>query len=316
MNRPVNIKRFFRYLTSRILADVFFLAGGVYVLKTLLRNKKVLIILNYHNFSKYNNYNIKRGSILETGYAKSFEKQIRFLRRHFNFCYPEEFYGANCRSSINLLITFDDGYKDNFDIALPVLSRNNASTIFFLTTSFIGTENWLWHDKLRFLVSIGEFDQKKAEDILLEINAGINPARDTVDNVNNSFPINPPKRIMMNWDEVAEIHKSGFSLGSHTENDSNLDQLDYHAQLSEINHSIEIISVKTGSKCKYIAYPNGLFNDSTLRIARDQEIEFGFSVIPGINKKNTDKLIMKRIGASASDKKSFLLFKIFISVFR
>jgi peptidoglycan/xylan/chitin deacetylase (PgdA/CDA1 family) len=304
------------YFLTKILAYAFFLAGGLYLIKFYFKKKQVLVILNYHNFSKYNNYKIKRGDILETGYNKSFEKQIRFIKRHFNFCYPEEFFIGNCEYGINVLITFDDGYKDNFDIAMPILYRNNASAIFFLTTSFIGTDNWLWHDKVRYLTSTGQFDQKKAEGLLLRMNSGINPDRCVIDCVSSLFPVKSPKRIMLNWDEVTEIWKSGFSLGSHTVSHSILDQLDYNTQLSEIVPSVESISLKTGIKCKYIAYPNGHFNDTTLKIARDHKIEFGFSVEPGINERGTDKLFLRRIGVSASNNKYILVFKIFISMIR
>ena len=63
-----------KYILKTSIAYLFYYFGGVFILKFILRKKNVLYVLNYHNFSKYNNFKICRGSALETGYAKNFEK--------------------------------------------------------------------------------------------------------------------------------------------------------------------------------------------------------------------------------------------------
>src|SRR5690606_2216702 len=103
------MKRRMTYILKEVIGFLFLNFGGVQLLKKSTNGKALLVVLNYHNFSKYNNYKIKRGSLLETGFSVGFEKQIKFLKKHFKFSYPEEFQKNNC--DINILITFDDGYK-------------------------------------------------------------------------------------------------------------------------------------------------------------------------------------------------------------
>jgi peptidoglycan/xylan/chitin deacetylase (PgdA/CDA1 family) len=308
-------KNFFIYLLKQILSYVFFLAGGVYLLKVLFRNKKVLVILNYHNFSKYNNYKIKRGNILETDYVNSFEKQIRFLKKHFSFCYPEEFFDGICVNGINILITFDDGYKDNFDYALPILKANNTSAIFFLTTAFIGTDKWIFHDKVRLLIVKGILSLSEGERHLLKINNGqvIDPSfRQYVDTKFTSWN---PKRIMMNWQEATSISMNGFGLGSHTQNHVLLPSLNKEQQKAELEVSKQCIELEIKGMCKYLAYPNGAFDNNTLNLMDDNRIEFGFTTIPGANTSVTHKKTLKRIGVNASDTIQLLTVKIFNCLF-
>ena len=67
--------------------------------------------------------------------------------------HPEEFFEGQPKNGLSLLITFDDGYKDNYDIAFPILKHYRAKAVFFVATSIIGTKQWLLHDRLRLLVT-------------------------------------------------------------------------------------------------------------------------------------------------------------------
>ena len=44
-------------------------------------------------------------------------------------------------------VTFDDGYYDNYEIATPILEKNNLQATFYVTTDFITSNRSLWHDK-------------------------------------------------------------------------------------------------------------------------------------------------------------------------
>lgn len=299
-----------RYFLKQLAGLLFYIVGGVYLLKALFRNKKILVVLNYHNFSKYNNYKIDRGSILETDYAENFERQIVFLKRHFHFCYPEEYFTGNGKKGINILITFDDGYKDNYDLAAPILKKFDAASIFFLATSYMGEDNWLWHDKVRYLIQTGVLDSSEAEGHLRVMNL-----KGTVDSkfklfVDSNFPKEAPKRMMMNWSEVAELHMMLFRFGAHTCNHVVLSELTLFEQNEELRDSSLEIERITDQECDYVAYPNGIYNSDTIKTLDSLKINFGFTTEPGINKINSEKTKLKRIGINASDSIYVLLLKL------
>ncbi|WP_170137094.1 polysaccharide deacetylase family protein [Winogradskyella sediminis] len=270
-----------------------------------------MIVLNYHNFSEYNNYRLKRGKTLKSGYGSNFNKQIRFLNKHFQFSYPNEFFGDKTTSGIHILITFDDGYKDNYDIAFPILKQHNAKVIFFIVTNIIGTNDWLTHDKLRFLVEKKYKSENEVETCLKKMNQGHSIA--TWIKQNENLIAIPEQRLMMNWKEVEEIDKEGFKIAPHTHQHSILSFLDYTKQEGEIQTSIKTLESKLKKICNYFAYPNGLYNADSLNVLNKSAIQYGFTTQPGFNSKENAPLQLKRIGVNASDSIGVLLLKLYLN---
>jgi peptidoglycan/xylan/chitin deacetylase (PgdA/CDA1 family) len=54
-----------------------------------------------------------------------------------------------------LWITFDDGHRSNFDLALPILQRHGLHAVFFITTDWIGRDGFMTEDQLRRLRGAG-----------------------------------------------------------------------------------------------------------------------------------------------------------------
>lgn len=300
---------YLKYFIKSGISELFFLFGGVFWLKYFFRKMPVLFILNYHNFSKYNNYKIKRGNILETGYANNFEKQIRFFNKHFNFCYPEDFFAGKCDKCINVLITFDDGYRDNYNIALPILKKHDAAAVFFITTNFIGSNNWLWHDRVRYLVVEGKINANEAENQLRKMNQGFSVDEAFNDNINTLFD-KAPKRLMMNWSEVKHFSDNGFVIGAHTANHKILSSVGKIEQQNEIQTSINDIKQNLKIETEHFAFPNGLNNQTTLDILEANNIKYAYTTKNGFNQLDNSKMQLKRIGINASDTIGVILLKL------
>jgi peptidoglycan/xylan/chitin deacetylase (PgdA/CDA1 family) len=250
---------------------------------------------------------------LKSNYSKNFEKQISLLNKHFNFLYPNEFFEEEfTQNNINILITFDDGYKDNCSIAYPILKKHNAKAIFFIPTSLIGTNKWLWHDKVYYLISTGVIDFNKATRTLNKMNKQHKVPNSFIKLIDEKFEYKNDTSIMMNWGNVNELFKHGFQIGSHTCNHRILPFLDYEQQETEIKSSMETINKKLKTKCKLLSYPNSLYDKNTLEIVSQLNIGYGFTSRKGINFKYSDRKLLNRIGLKASDSIYVLLFKIFI----
>jgi len=308
------IVQILKYCLKLIFSYLIINLGGIFFLKQLFRNKTSLLIVNYHNFSKYNNYKIKRGNILETGYADNFEKQIRFYKKHFNFCCPEEFFEGKCAKGINVFITFDDGYKDNYDIALPILKKYKAAVVFFITTNFIGSNNWLWHDQVRYLVAIGKINVDEAEYQLKRMNQDF-PVDGAFKNKVETLFQKAPRRLMMNWGEVKQLASNGFLIGAHTANHKVLSSLDKNEQQDEIERSLNAINQNLSIQSVHFAFPNGLYNQSTLDTLSSNKIKYAYTTISGFNQtKNNSKMRLKRIGINASDTIGVILLKLLRSI--
>jgi len=307
------IKRIIVLIFKETLGFIVRFTGMLYLIKLLNKKNEMYFVFNYHSFSKYNNYYINVGSILETGYKENFDKQVRFFNKHFLFKYPKEFFSAKV-SLHAALLTFDDGYKDNYDIAFPILSKHKIKSIFFIVSSLIDTNGMLMHDKIRLLVQEGRLDSKFLT-IPSKINEGINGySKEIIDQVNQEFKkLNLDKRILMNTNEIKEIHKAGFKIGVHTHSHTALNFLDYESQKFEIESSIRILKSFL-EEINFIAYPNGLYNEDTIKLNNSLNIDYGFTTINGFNTKTTHKNKIKRIGVNVSDSINVVSLKILNSI--
>ena len=307
-------KGLFLSVAKKIISFIFYIFGGIYLLKNKTKKTPLLVVFNYHSFSKYNNYRFKRGQITETGYQKTFEKQLKFIQKHFNVCNPKDFYNSKQQNGISIFLTFDDGYKDNYDIAFPLLKKHNIPAAFFIVTSLPDTKDWLFHDKLRFLIQKGIIQGDEAELVLRKLNRGEDLKGEFVQKVENELKNFDLPRLMMNWNEILEIDRSGFFVGSHTHRHKPLLFLNSGRREDELNTSIELLSKKLNKEITHFAYPNGLYDDNCSNMIENTSLQFVYTTNPGINKQKDSPYEIKRIGINASDSIGIILMKMYLSI--
>lgn len=296
---------------KQIMSVAARLFGGIYLLKWLLRRKKVLIVFNYHNFSNYNNSIDKSGKLTESGFAAEFERQVAFFDRHFQFNDPENFYRSTEKSGKpDLFLTFDDGYLDNYTIAFPTLKKYGVKAAFFIVSDLTDTNNWLDHDKLRYLASEQQLDTVEVEAVLKRMNKGIAIGESFRKRCDQLFDAIPGHRLMMNWKEIGELADAGFIIGSHTHTHAPLLFLDEQDRSYQLEKSIEVIQSKIGRKVNHFAYPNGLLDDKCEAILNQHAIEFAYTTQNGVNHQSDAPLTLKRIGINASDSIGLIILKV------
>ncbi|MBN3039331.1 MAG: polysaccharide deacetylase family protein [Candidatus Omnitrophica bacterium] len=111
-------------------------------------------ILMYHRIDK-------RGEVSSLSVSPSnFEKQMAFLAKHkYNVISLDEFAKAkkqgSCLPRNTVVITFDDGYEDNYKIAFPILKKHNIPAIIFVIVDVIGSEGYLSYSQIAEMVSSG-----------------------------------------------------------------------------------------------------------------------------------------------------------------
>lgn len=110
------------------------LAGGVGLYALQFRSKMVVMA-----FHRVNDQLAEDG--LTCG-SEKFTEFCEFFREHFSVVpLPEQIAGCRAGKDLGgtLSITFDDGYRDNFEVAAPILRRLGLPATFFVTTGFIGS---------------------------------------------------------------------------------------------------------------------------------------------------------------------------------
>jgi len=277
--------------------------------------KRHLFILLYHKVSP------QARPLFGTAVAPIvFEKQVRFLRRHYEIVDLQAFsYPRPDTSKDYVAITFDDGYKDNFLHAFPILNRLDIPATIFLATDFIDTCRLLWHDKLAWILynaacppdrtgllqsrlpesmihmieTFFSSEQGHQVRILRSLAAGLKllPAEERDDVLSRLAKIckvirwpGEADRPMLSWEEVKEMFGCGISFGSHTKSHPVLSGLSEHLIREEVSQSKKAIEQHIGIPVTTFAYPYGKkedYSQPVLRILKEEGFSCALSTAVG-----------------------------------
>ena len=253
---------------------------------------------------------------------KTFSLQMEQIHRYFNVLPLEELVERMDRRDVPdraVAITFDDGYKDNFTNAFPVLEQLGLPATIFLTTGAIGSGEWLWHDqvfgafhgtnvneviiegRLYLLRTLGE--KKTALNALLQLLRQLYPAeRDKlIQNVIAQLDLGDQlyfESDKLSWDEVKLMSKNKITFGAHTVTHPILSCMSLEAASQEIMDSKRAIEQQIDSPVRLFAYPNGSrkdFNQSIKDFLQAQEFLCAVTTIWGTNDRGTNLFELKRV---------------------
>jgi len=196
-----------------------------------------------------------------------FRANICFLKRHTNVISIDDYFsGRTLSNKINVVITFDDGYKSWLTCAVPILKEFGLPGIFFITSGFIG-------------LSL----EDETEFVRLNLCKTLNNQR-----ISGS----------LSTEEVKKIVEEGFTVGGHTLKHRNLGKLEDKAQLRyEIVEDKKRLEEITGAKIEYFAYPSGAdFNPKTnlVRILTESGYKGAVTTVPGFNSKKSNPFLLHR----------------------
>lgn len=287
------------------------------MLLRLLLKRPGLYIFNYHNFSTFRNHIWKFGSLFECSSENSFERQLLFFKKHLNSL--DDFgISRNLDNNNFYIVTFDDGYKDNYQIALPLLERYHVPAILFITTGVIGTKKMLWHDRIGYHYENhnrgGIWKQSRLKKgfrkELLELKSLSHAER--IHRV-AVYPDHGKHRLMMNWDEVKKARRKGALIGCHTHTHPILSKMSKQAQADEIDQSFKAFDTYLDERPIFFAYPDGkedTFDKTTIRVLREKGFSFAMTTVFGINRKQRGPFQLRRIGINPSDSIPVLALKL------
>jgi len=297
----------FRNLLLHMLAFVLHYSGLGRGIWKLVRVPG-LYIFNYHGFNTFLCDYRRFGSLFESGYQGRFDRQMRFFKRRL--APIKDFPPRKSElAAFTFCVTFDDGYRDNHSIALPILVKRRIPAVFLVTTGVIGTNDLLWYDRFRWDCEQGaRLRPWNASRLKRRCRRELNErkSRGREDPKASIFPKagDAHPRLMMNWEEVAQASAAGISIGSHTHTHPVLARLDTEGQRREIADSLAVIKQRLGRNADLFAFPDGgrsSYGPETLDLLAEMGINHAFTTIDGVNRDLERPLELKRIGINPSD---------------
>lgn len=302
------------------LLDAAEATGAVALLERLTPDQGVNVV-NYHRVLPLDElFTYTRPQMALS--APTFEAQLDTIAARRGFTPVEHL--SDVAAGGRVAITFDDGYEDNFRIALPLLERFSAPACVFVVTNLIGREDALWWDRVGLglfawwkdgkprplpaglperayrLAKIETFEEARTliSEVLSDLNLASSEARESAAEQAAALvaSLRAP-RTMLTWDEVRAMHRAGVTFGAHTRNHVPLDELDAGTAKEELFGSRADLEARIGPEPHATAaLPRGRLGPLS-----EEELEAGgfrtvMTTDPGVNPTDGRLLIKRRDG--------------------
>ena len=271
------------------------------------KNSDRVFILAYHRVLEK-----KSGFLFDEGVISVspalFEKEIKFCKEYFSpisFGYLKECMEKKKPLPPNpLIVTFDDGYRDNYTNAFPVLQKFEVPATIFLTADYINTDKLFWWDEVSYYMKAQGKSEPDIKNLLRSLKLITDDKRiEAVEDIkkSNKGVSQFSERQALNWEEVKAMSRAGIEFGSHTMSHPVLSKVeDKHELEYEIRQSKKIIEEKIEKEVIVFSYPIGggdSFSSDIKKEVKDAGYSFAVNYIHGVNIINNgfDRFSLKRL---------------------
>jgi len=313
---------------KKAVAGIFQYSG----LFSLLRKfpSHSLVVLNYHRIRE----NMHQSSRFDDDVffgpdAETFQAQMKWLKSNSDVLSECDL--LSCLTCMKFparpsLVTFDDGYEDNYSIAYPILRALQVPAIYFIATEMVESRQLRWWDLIAYCVK----QTRKREISLLGEKYAIQPgglecirvlhavmkkrkAAETAHLIEELFSIcdvefpslDLQSREIMTWDQIKEVDRNGISIGAHSHQHKVLSTMTKEDQYEDLAICKKLLEERLGRTVRTLAYPVGApdaFSETTMAAARAAGFEIAFSYMGGRPKeiKQMDLFAFPRVAAPES----------------
>ncbi|MFM1987612.1 MAG: hypothetical protein RJA99_569 [Pseudomonadota bacterium] len=233
-----------------------------------------------------------------------------------------------------LSITFDDGYLDNLRVAAPILRAVGVPASFYVTVGGLDTPPPFWWDRVTHAVRTGarrtplssaELElpgQTRSwstapmsrgalvESLLAELwrlpEHAVPKAVSAIERALCADPApGPTLPSRMDRDQVRALHAQGFEIGAHSVEHVNLCLRDPVGMRAEMLESRAELERTLAAPVSGFAYPGGHLDEPVVECARACGFDYALTTLTGTNRKDTDPMRLRRVGAPDADLPDF-----------
>ena len=215
-------------------------------------------------------------------------------------------------------ITFDDGYADNFKVAMPILQQHGLTATFFIATGFLNGGR-MWNDTIIETVrngtsplldfsslNLGQHPVTTLADKRAAIAALIDQVKyqpvsqriSVTEQIARLAQVQLPQDLMMTSLQVKAMHQAGMQIGAHTVSHPILARLSEDQARQEISDSQIFLERLLGERVGLFAYPNGKpgedYSLQAVEVVRSLGFDAAFSTQWGASRQGDDPLQIRR----------------------
>lgn len=271
--------------------------------------------------------------------ADTFDMQMRALRDHLNPVSLADFHAhvehGKPLPPKSCLVTFDDGWLDNYEVAFPILQKYKIPAVVFIPLDYIDNNIMFWQEEmlmwLTTLLSAGDADSlqrlasllnKRESDASItihDIRAHVVAMKDSSDDVitealqslrqelgKNGEPAHYNRYL--NWQQVKEMRTAGIDFASHALSHRILCRMSDERCREELQQSRTLLEQQLGEPVRAIAYPNGDHDERVMRKTREAGYTLAFATTSGLYSQADEPLSIPRMNVHENNSRDKALF--------
>ncbi|MEQ1794023.1 MAG: polysaccharide deacetylase family protein [Nitrospira sp.] len=267
--------------------------------------------------------------------CEAFEKQMAMLKSRFRVLSVEEFTDRMERKvpfdDASCLITFDDGWRDNFTHALPILSRYGLPAVVFLPVNFIGSRRLFWQEYLTHLtlqavmqvrrepgrrerlrelltevcldstLDLSDHDPRPAimEAVRRQKGLALSVIKTTLVTLADELSLRVEELEgldgFLDWEQVKVMARQGVAFGGHGAEHRILTLVSTSEARDEICTAKDVIDGHLQGKTPTFSYPNGNWSSDVATLVRESGYRLAFTTEPGFVSCEDDRFTVRRI---------------------
>ena len=320
----------------KFLLGAFFFYSGLFHLIRFLNNffGRRLTILTFHRVANNDGKFQIKGLPSISISVNNFNSLIKFLKKHYHILSAEEYLNSvQNRTKFprnSMMLTFDDGYKEVLEYALPLLKKYKLPAILFVPTRVIDEEGYFWWDVLYLLCSYSQNIQFNKEHPiepsisnhlkrLEQISSKSSQHRDRaiyefIETLHKSpeelrskivqYILDTYRNLECNqnaiptvlkWKDIKVLQAAGIEIGSHTMTHRFLSTVAEQQVMDDLVGSKKKLEKILHNKIRCFAYPGGRYNDKIVEMVEAAGYTCAFTTNPGVNSIDENPYQLKRI---------------------
>jgi peptidoglycan/xylan/chitin deacetylase (PgdA/CDA1 family) len=221
----------------------------------------------------------------------------------------------------SVVVTFDDGYADNHEVAMPILNQVGVPATFYVTVDCVENRRLPWPSRLRFALYSTKLtmwvdsaaktwilnDPAEREEALLascDVCCQLSGAAQEafVSRVEQELEASVPSQsgsLMMSYDQLRTLTQRGHTVGSHTMTHPNMAYLKEDEARHELTHSKRLLELHLDGPIKHFSYPcpalSPHWNVQTVELSRAASYVTGVTTTSGLTRRGDNPLCLNRI---------------------
>lgn len=194
-------------------------------------------------------------------------------------------------------VTFDDGYRDFYTHAWPLLQKKGIPSALFVVTDHVGTKRVQAHDKLYSQLArrAGKPIPRICQGIFMPDTSSMNPFQ-AVRTLLEALPLSAIEKVVawlenehsipdaewesfrsVTWDMLLRMQRSGVIVGSHTKTHTVMANETPERLREEAAGSRAVLEQRLGTPVQHFAYPSGSFNTAAVNAVAAAGYRFGYT---------------------------------------